>query len=113
MEDDIFVGDTKNKKRAERRHHYYRLRNKRKNYWISSSAKDDRMLGILVSTPKPCSRPVCCGNKRQVYGPTFQELKNIYNEHEYYDTYDDYYDMYDVWNESFFQEEDDWEKYID
>lgn len=77
-------------KRAVRRHHYERLKKKRRNYWGGKLNPDahwfkwikylheygdteeergrlNRLIGIAVNTPTPCSE-YCCGNPRKHYG---------------------------------------------
>jgi len=58
----------------EKRHHRERLKKKRRNYW-GCVVKDERRLGILVNTPKPCSC-FMCRNRRKDEGPTLQERRN-------------------------------------
>lgn len=69
--------------RAIRRHHYRRLQKKRKSYWGGSFGTKTEVrymhteayrLGVLVSTPHPCSC-IGCGNKRRIEGPSMQERR--------------------------------------
>ncbi len=60
--------------RSERIHHLNRLKGKRKNYWgLDSQTRTGRHIGMLASTPKPCSCWMCC-NARKTDGPTKQEI---------------------------------------
>lgn len=52
------------KKRALRRHHMDRLKRKRATYWFGKEDNNERKLGILVSSPHPCSCSAC-GNPRR------------------------------------------------
>lgn len=59
--------------RAIRRHHIERLKKARKNYF--NGDLDERELGKVVSTPKPCSCHMCV-NERKVSGvKTIQERR--------------------------------------
>jgi hypothetical protein len=60
--------------RALRRHHYQRLKNKRKRYWDRSVDLEQRELGMVVSTPHPCSCWLC-NKQRKRFGPKFSEMK--------------------------------------
>ena len=57
--------------RSVRRHHRLRLKRKRAGYW-GKWQKSARQLGVLASTPTPCSCWMC-RNRRKTYGPTLQE----------------------------------------
>lgn len=61
-------------KRALRRHHRNRLKSKRinLNYWCKD--KDDRLLGISINTPCPCSC-FMCGNPRKYYNEVTRQEK--------------------------------------
>ena len=63
-------------KRALRRHHRERLKRKRASYWLGYTwPMDERLLGMVVSTPHPCSS-YCCGNPRKWFGElSIQERK--------------------------------------
>ena len=61
--------------RATRRHQINRLKVKRKKYWGRKFGKvTPKDLGVLVSTPKPCSCFMCC-NRRKYEGITLQEFR--------------------------------------
>lgn len=60
------------KDRSVRRHHIARLKKKRAGYWgLPKELRSPRILGILASTPKPCSC-FMCSDKCE---PTYQEKK--------------------------------------
>lgn len=40
----------------------------------SCSCFEGRHTGLIADTPKPCSSPACCGNRRILDGDTRQEL---------------------------------------
>ena len=67
--------------RALRRHHYRRLQKKRQHYWSGTKYMTPRKLGMVVSTPHPCSC-MGCGHQRYWFGPTIQErrVKRILGE---------------------------------
>ena len=57
--------------RAIRRHHHERLKLKRLDYyggWMKTSNEPNikRRIGMATDTPKPCSKPECCGTPRVV-----------------------------------------------
>lgn len=60
-------------KRAIRRHHYQRLKRNRRAYWHVDLTP--REIGMVVTTPHPCSCAGGCGHQRKVYGPTVQEKR--------------------------------------
>ena len=61
--------------RSWRRAQRERLKHKRKHYWMGHAGSDDRMLGIVVDTPRPCSC-IMCGNPRRHFGQrSVQELR--------------------------------------
>lgn len=63
----------KDSNRALRRHHTQRVKRKRKDYW--SGDLDERRLGMVAHTPKPCSCSMC-GNPRKYFEEkTVQEEK--------------------------------------
>lgn len=68
----------KSMKRALRRHHKDRLKKKRKHYWFGyEEPMNDKMLGMVSTTPHPCSGH-CCGNPRKWFGElTIQEKRNL------------------------------------
>jgi hypothetical protein len=61
-------------------HHQKRIKNNRREYWGEVN-KDERRLGILLNTPKPCSC-FMCRNRRKDEGLTLQELKSLERELE-------------------------------
>lgn len=71
--------------RAIRRHHIKRLKKKRFSYYQGGAASNDRILGIVTTTPKLCS---CtgCGNPRKWFRKkTRQELAAELELEEYYE----------------------------
>ena len=69
----------KDKKRAQRRHQKNRIRAKRKGYLVVDCLQEpdanQRHLGMLIKTPKPCSCWMC-GNPRKHFGEkSLQERK--------------------------------------
>lgn len=77
MDDEIFEKD---KRRAVRRHHKKRISKNREKYWGRDISNNERLMGMVVKTPTPCS---ChqCGNQRKISGPTRKEkLYSMDNE---------------------------------
>lgn len=70
--------------RAVRRHHRYRLKKNRRFHWgCDLSDRSDRIRGMLINTPTPCS---CygCGNQRHnpfapYQGKTLREVRFAMN----------------------------------
>jgi hypothetical protein len=60
--------------RAIRRQHIARLKHNRRNYWGGCVKNDPRRMGIVLSTPHPCSCYMC-GHKRKNEGLTIQERR--------------------------------------
>jgi len=65
-----------------RRHHYRRLQNKRKNYWLSVTGEklSAKVLGMVVSTPHPCSCRGCGNPRKHENEKTMQERRNLIEE---------------------------------
>jgi hypothetical protein len=61
--------------RALKRHHSQRMKQRRSHYWGNAAAGGARRIGIVATTPKPCSCWMC-RNRRRDEGPTLQELRN-------------------------------------
>jgi len=68
---------------ATRRHHYRRIKKKRKWYWggpvgtevgVRYRHTEKGRLGMLASTPHPCSC-IGCSNLRRICGPPRQERR--------------------------------------
>jgi len=60
--------------RSFRRHHLERLKKKRSKYHGGWAGSSDRTLGLILTTPKPCSCYMC-GNPRKHFGErTRQEM---------------------------------------
>lgn len=63
--------------RAFRRHQRERLKKKRSHYYGGWAGSSPRTLGLILTTPTPCSCPMC-GNPRKHFGEiTRQEKKNL------------------------------------
>lgn len=62
-----------NMSRAIRRHHALRLKKARRFYNARDNAIDQRLAGMLLSTPKGCSCWMC-GNQRAHQGLTLAEV---------------------------------------
>jgi len=60
--------------RAYRRAQIERLKKARAHYWGGNASATPRLLGMVVSTPCPCSCPMC-GHRRKWDGPTVQERR--------------------------------------
>jgi len=66
------------KRRAIRRHHYRRLRKKRRRYWFGQEGQhDSRSLGMVVTTPHPCSCRGCGNPRKHENQKTIQERRNF------------------------------------
>lgn len=81
-QEDVFL---KANARSERRHHLARVKKNRSGYWgvqFSPDHKpmDERRLGIVASTPKPCSCIMCCNPRHGNNERTVQELRAIQRE---------------------------------
>lgn len=63
-------------KRAYRRFMRNMKIRKRVKYPMYNYQLSPRRKGLLADTPKPCSSPMCCGNRRTIEGPTIQERKH-------------------------------------
>jgi len=68
---------------AIRRHHYQRIKNKRKRYWggpvgtevgVRYGHTEEERLGMLASTPHPCSC-IGCSDLRRLDGPPRNERR--------------------------------------
>lgn len=67
---------------AYRRHQIERFKNKRKDHWGGvifdkdqyDQQESDRMIGMCVTTPAPCSCEGCGNHDRRIYGPPINEL---------------------------------------
>jgi len=77
-------------KKAIRRHHYQRLKRYRKWYWggpvgtepgVRYMRTEDERVGLLASTPHPCSC-IGCANLRRIDGPPMQERRASVNAQE-------------------------------
>jgi hypothetical protein len=68
--------------RSIRRHHRARLKEKRKRYWGyprrwkgHEEEMSDHHLGMVVTTPHPCSCWMCC-NERRIEGSPISERRH-------------------------------------
>lgn len=64
-------------RRELRRYHYRRLQRKRKHYWFGKEIPmTPKQLGMVVSTPHPCSCLGCGNPRKHLNEKTVQERRN-------------------------------------